>query len=114
MLSKLPKLMRAARRASAGDIPRERFCSVSSSTWSRSSSSLSLMTDSRPKSARRRAEITLNHLSAVRPLRRLPHLGDGEDEAIPTRLLGLQLAPTRLRQRVELSVPARLVRLPLR
>src|SRR5947209_19842049 len=115
MMSKLPKLLSAARRASPGGIPLSTFASASISTWRRISSSMSRMTASRPRSARRRAERRLNNLiSRIRPLRSLPHLGDGEDEPVPARLLLLELAPARLRERVELGAAARLVHLPLR
>src|ERR1700755_3531303 len=43
----------------------------------------------------------------------LPHARDGEREPVPARLLLFELFAARARQRVELRVAARLVRLPL-
>src|SRR5581483_385763 len=113
MTPRLPKARRAARRASSGAMPRAMLASTSISTCRRISSSMSLSNASRPRNARRRSERILNHFICVCPSGSLPHLGDGQHQAIPARLFGFELFAPGPRQLVELGAAPGLVRIPV-
>src|SRR5580704_634892 len=96
--------MRAARLASAGDIPRRTFSSASMSRWISSSCSNSWSIGRGESDARARAANALIHASTGLPsLRAAQHATNDSGNAFPVPRFGMELFPSGSGEGIELG-----------